>query len=102
MGYEYRMHVDPAITDLADACGEVFSETAFHHIPTSFVDVSGGIGVQEGLTPADPRWPHVADLYLEESGAIFILCHCQQGSLFMNALVDSLRASRHTIAIEDV
>jgi hypothetical protein len=101
MGYEYRVHVDPPIADLGVACGRVFAETPYRRIPSSLVDVPAGIGVQLGGEPVDPKWPHIADLYLETPGTIFIVCHNRDGTIFMDALAQSLRASSHLVAIDD-
>ena len=100
MGFEYRLLIEPPLTDLSRACRRVFEQTKWCEIPTSLLDVPG-IGVQTGEEPADPSWPQVADLRDEGSGSVYVLCHTNDGGLFMNALVESLRKTGYEVEISD-
>lgn len=101
MGYEYRLHVEPPLKDLNAACDEVFANSEWQSIPTSFCDVPEGIGVQFGSTPADPSWPHVADLYLEKERVVFIVSYNKDGGLFMERLIAQLKSTGHSVSVDD-
>ena len=100
MGFEYRLHIEPPLSDLSSVCKRVFEVTEWSEIPTSLLDVSG-IGVQYGKQPETPSWPQVADLHDEGVGSIYVLCHNNCGGLFMNALIDDLRRSGHRVEIDE-
>lgn len=101
MGYEYRLHVDPPVDDLERACGDVFAETHYRRSDSSLANVPAGVGVRLDGEPVDPKWPHIADLYLEDPRTIFIVCHNRDGAIFMDALAQSLRARSYLVAIDD-
>ena len=100
MGFEYRLHIEPPLKDLLGACRRVFEVTDWCEIPSSLSEVPG-IGVQLGEQPTDASWPQVADLHEEGPGSVYVLCHNNNGGLFMNALIDDLRKRGHEIAIDD-
>ncbi|MBT8492833.1 MAG: hypothetical protein KJO07_07210, partial [Deltaproteobacteria bacterium] len=101
MGYEYRLHVVPAVRDLGVACTEVSGSDEWKQIPTSLLDRPTAIGISRDDTPPDGSWPHAADLYIEDSGSIYLLCHNQEGGLFLNALVEHLRRFGHSVSVDD-
>lgn len=101
MGYEYRLDVTPPLESLEAACASVFTNTEWTRIPTSFTTIPDGIGVQSGDVPANPNWPHTADLCVEDDGQIYVLCHGQNGGLFMNALIAHLEETGHTVTVDD-
>ena len=100
MGFEYRLHIDPPLTDVGAACAKVFDTTDWKQIPTSFTDIAG-IGVQRGELPADPSWPHSADLHLEDGGSIYVLCHNSDGGSFMRFFVEQLEQAGHHVKVDD-
>ena len=84
MGFEYRLHVDPPLTDLDSVCDAVFATTDWQRIPTGLLKVPRGIGVQCGDAPAVPSWPQDVDLYLKSESVIFVVCHINSAEPFMN------------------
>jgi len=101
MGFEYRLHIEPPVTDFDAACDSVFANSEWQRIPTSFLEIPTGVGVQCGATPVDPSWPHVADLYLENERVVFVVCHNNNGGLFMNALIVHLESIGHAVTVDD-
>ena len=101
MGYEYRIKVNPQVSSIEDVCAEVFTDTEWKQIPSSLIDVPNGIGIQSGAEPVNSSWPHVADLYVEEDGQIYIVCHDNNGQMFLNALVEKLRFKGHRVVVDD-
>ena len=101
MGYEYRLDVNPRLDSLEEACAAVFAETEWTRIATSYTSIPDAIGVQSGDVPANPEWPHVTDLNIEDDGQIFVLCHSQNGGLFMNALIQHLESVGHRVTVDD-
>ncbi len=101
MGFEYRLHADRPLSDLDSVCDEIFATTDWQRIPTWFLEIPQGIGVQCGDTPADPSWPQVADLYLESERVIYVVAHVNNGALFMKTLVAHLESSGYCITVDD-
>jgi hypothetical protein len=101
MGFEYRLHVDPPLADLAAVCDSVFASSEWQRITTSYSDVPDGIGVQCGQGPDDPSWPQVADLHLENERQIFVTCHDNNGRMFLDTLIAHLQSNGHSVTIDE-
>jgi hypothetical protein len=101
MGFEYRLHVDPPLTDLAAECDSVFASSEWQRIPTSYRDIPAGIGVQCGATPDNPSWPHVADLHLENGSQVFVTCHNNNGGIFMKTLIAHLKSNGYSVTVDE-
>ena len=102
MGYEYRIHTEPPITNLEAACSSVFANSEWQRIPTSLVDRPDGIGVRLGSIPDDPSWPQDADLCLEQDGGVYVCCHNRNGKEFLRAFVESLEALKCKVVVDDI
>ena len=102
MGIEYQIIIEPQSSHLEELCATIFAETEWKQIPTSLLDIPNGLGVQYGEEPEDPSWPHVADLYLEQNGHIYIVCHNQNGVMFLRTLAQRLESRGHKVAIRDI
>ena len=99
MGYEYRLALSPPASDLHALCRAVV-EASWRELPTSFAD-GAGLGVGDATGSDDEVWPHVADLRIESSSSIFVLCHNQRGSDLLQALVVALERAGHTVLVDD-
>jgi|SaaInlStandDraft_1057018.scaffolds.fasta_scaffold108483_1 hypothetical protein len=100
MGYEYRLYIKPKLNKLEDYCLPTLRNTNWEQIQTSFIGIQG-IGIKEKSTPLDSSWPQIADLTLEGNGSVYILCHTNEGTTFINHFIEVLKETGHQVKVDD-
>ena len=101
MGAELRIELSPTLESLDRECDAVFAATNWKRIRTSLLEHPDGIGVQHGAIPANPSWPHVADICSNGDGTFYAVAHNGLGVQFLYALKSYLESVGHTVVLND-
>lgn len=102
MGYEYHLHIEPAITNIEIPLRESLDQQ--YKIITSAILAQSskqtiGIATDETL---NTKWPHICDLLVENTNLLYVLCHSKAGVLLMHKFVRQLQDNGYQINLEDI